>query len=187
MIALPAALPLIRIGADSLALCKTEWLTETLADATNGTNIPDWLATDICKGIEHYLANHYTGTTIDSAELFRQIRITLEKVGLNDVAENLNETVPPVRISLSDLARRAGNGYELAFFHLLETQFRSATNGGAQTLECYGLEKCVKQLSASKMWSTACESLKEEITGFLDMELARSAHHMPALSMHVYH
>jgi len=186
MIALPAALPLIRIGTDSVALCKTEWLTETLADATNGTSIPDWMATDICKGIENYLKNHYIGTTIDSAELFSRIRETLEKVGLNDVAENLNENIPPIRISLSDLARRAGNGFELAFFSLLESQFRSATSGGAHTLECYGLEKCVKHLSSSKKWTPQCESLKKEITGFLNMELEKSAHHLPTLSMRVF-
>ncbi len=187
MIALPAALPLIRIGADSLALCKPEWLTETLAEATQGTNIPDWIAVDLYKGIEDFLKNHYDGTVIDAAELFNRIRETLNKVGLNEVADNLNESVPPVRISLSELARRAGNGYELAFFHLLEGQFRSAARGGAESLECYGLENCVKHLASTKKWSSRCESLKEEITVFLDQELERTTDAKKALSLQVYH
>ncbi|MEM9281425.1 MAG: hypothetical protein AAGA96_06335 [Verrucomicrobiota bacterium] len=168
MIALPQAMPFIRIGSASLALCQKDWLTETLTNATRGTDVPAWLAEDISNGVERFLANHYPGTVIDSDVLFDKIEKTLSKFGLSDVADNIDKTPPPVRISLSELARRAGNGYELVFFQLLQEQISSAAAGGVPRVECHGIRSCVKRLSASKKWSKRCDQLKSEITDYLE-------------------
>jgi len=168
MIALPQAMPFIRIGATSLALCRTDWLTQTLTNATEGTDVPEWMAQDISRGVESFLTKHYKGTVIDSADLFARIEKTLASLGLNDVAANIDKTPPPVRVSLSELARRAGSGYELAFFQLLEDQLRSATAGGAQQVECHGMKNCVRRLSASKKWTRRCDRLQDEIISFVD-------------------
>lgn len=185
MIALPHALPFIRIGKASLALCQREWLTKTLTDAANGTDIPLWLAEDISKGVENFLANHYPGSVIDSEELFDKIDATLSKLGLDHVADRLDKTPPPVRISLSELARRAGNGYELVFFTLLEEQVRSAASGGVPQVECYGLEKCVRQLSSARKWSRRCELLQNEITAFLEEERRQAQSARPGLELSI--
>jgi hypothetical protein len=110
MISLPHALPYIRIGSSSLALCESDWLAETLSNAASGTDVPDWMARDISRGVESYLANHFHGTVIDSADLFARIEKTLMSLGLDHVAAKIDRTPPPVRISLTDLARRAGSG-----------------------------------------------------------------------------
>lgn len=168
MIALPQAMPFIRIGSTSLALCRTDWLTQTLTDATEGTDVPEWMAKDISRGVENFLTEHYKGTVIDSADLFARIEKTLSNLGLYELAANIDRTPPPVRVSLSELARRAGSGYELAFFQLLEEQLRSAATGGADRIECYGMRNCVRRLSASKKWSPRCDQLEREIVSFVD-------------------
>ena len=168
MIALPTEMPFIRIGGASLAICQTDWLTKTLTDAADGTDLPVWIAEDISRGVESYLTNHFKGTFIDSDELFEQIIKTLSKLGLAHIAKNIDKTPPPLRISLSELARRAGTGYELAFFRLLEQQFHAAAIGGAKQVECHGLQTCVRKLSDARKWSRRCDHLQTEIEQFLD-------------------
>ncbi|HRQ91193.1 MAG TPA: hypothetical protein PLA50_20555, partial [Bacteroidia bacterium] len=146
MISLPHALPYIRIGRSSLALCEPEWLSDTLTNAADGTDLPAWMAQDISRGVEHYLMNHYKGTVIDSDDLFERIVRTLSSLGLDHVAAKIDKTPPPVRISLNELARRAGAGYELVFFRLLEDQLKAAANGGATVVEVHGLQSSVRRL-----------------------------------------
>lgn len=167
MISLPHAMPYIRIGRSSLALCESDWLNETLTNAASGTDVPEWMALDISRGVERFLANHYKGSVIDSDDLFARIEKTLLSLGLDHVAAKIDKTPPPVRISLSELARRAGSGYELAFFNLLEEQLRSAANGGASVVEVHGLRNGVRRLVATKKWTPRCEHLMGEITAFV--------------------
>ena len=136
MIALPSGLPFIRIGKDNLAVCEPQWLQSTLESAAEKSSVPPWLAADVSRGVEAFLRNHYEGTVIDVDDLFDRIRKTLSGIGLENVADNLEATPPRVRISLSDLARKAGSGYELAFFDLLKSRFRSATTGGYSSSRC---------------------------------------------------
>lgn len=183
MISLPHSLPYIRIGASSLALCEPEWLSDTLTKAARETDVPAWMAEDISRGVENFLMNHYHGTVIDSADLFARIERTLEALGLSHVAAKIDKTPPPVRISLGELARRAGSGYELAFFRLLEDQLNSAATGGASVVEIHGLYSGVRRLAASKKWTGRCEQLKNEITEFVGRARDRFVPASPRLSL----
>jgi len=188
MIALPTPtqLPLIRVSHDNLSRYQPEWLLDVLREAAQRTDdVPPWLAEDIGKGVESYLRNHYEKAVIDVTELFDRIRSTLKSLGLESMEAELKEKAPPVRISLTELARKAGAGYELIFFNLLDRQFASATGSGSQLLICYGLRKCVKNLVDTDHWNSRCEALKEEIVGFLDDEYRKAADSNPALSLAV--
>ncbi len=183
MIALPARLPMIQLSQDQVAACEPDWLLRTLQNATKGTSIPEWLANDVLRGVLFYLQENFDGSVIGVNELFDRLRRSLQSVGLKEVAENLPTTPPPVRISLTDLARRAGTGYELAFFSLLEDQVRQAAHGGAQKLHCYGLRKCVKQLAARQRWNRRCERLQTEIMRFLQDQFSRLSTTQPELAL----
>ncbi|MCB1076592.1 MAG: hypothetical protein KDM63_13330 [Verrucomicrobiae bacterium] len=185
MIALPADMPLIRVSQETLALCEPAWLSETLKTAAAAADVPEWLADDVSKGIESYLKNHFPGTVIDMPDLFARIKKTLGQLGLVDFAAQLSEAAPPVRISLPDLARRAGPGFELMFFELLKQRFRAAADGGTQRLTCYGLDRCVRQLATCKKWTGRCETLKGEIVAFLDYEHRRVADFLPTFTLSV--
>ena len=185
MIALPAALPLIRVGRENLALCEPLWLSEKIKKAAAAASVPEWLAIDIANGIETYLKFHYPGTVIDMPDLISRIRKTLGQLGLDGFAAHLSEAAPPVRISLTDLARRSGAGFELLFFELLKNHFRSAATGGARQLICYGLRGCVLKLTGASKWSIRCERLEKEITSFLWHEHDRLACQMPELTLSI--
>jgi hypothetical protein len=185
MIALPAELPLIRVSRETLALCEPAWLNETLKTAAVAAQVPEWLADDVCKGIESYLKHHFPGTVIDMPDLFARIKKTLGQLGLAEFAAQVSEAAPPVRISLPDLARRAGPGFELLFFELLKQRFRSAADGGARRLICYGLRSCVKQLATSSKWTHRCQRLEGEIMVFLAHEHSRLADQLPELTLSI--
>ncbi|MCB1237580.1 MAG: hypothetical protein KDM91_21120 [Verrucomicrobiae bacterium] len=172
MIALPTEFPFIRVNAETLALCESAWLRETLRTAAAKTqDVPPWLAEDVSKGVEAFLRNHYEGTVIEVADLFERIRAALENLGLNHMAAEVETVVPPVRISLADLARRAGAGYELAFFRLLDDRLRASADGGVRTVVCYGLRRAVKQLASAEKWSARCRVLEDEITSHVNRAL----------------
>ena len=180
----PTQLPLIRVSHDNLSRYQPEWLLDVLEKAARRTDdVPPWLAEDISKGVESYLRNHYDKAIIDVSELFDRIRSTLIDLGLESMAAELMEKAPPIRISLTKLAREAGAGYELAFFNLLNRQFASATGSGSHLLICYGLRKCVKHLVDTGHWNSRCEALKSEIIDFLDHEFQKAAAANPALRL----
>lgn len=183
MIALPSSLPLIKISPDNLAACDAEWLRRNLREAAARTEVPEWFADDVVSGVITFLRNHYEGSTITIESLYDRIRETLENLGLKDLAEELSPAAPPIRISLTDLARKAGDGYELAFFQLLEQRFLSATSNGVEHVYFYDLRNCVQQLTSLRKWTRRCENLQHEITNFLEHEAQKASSQSPNLSL----
>jgi len=183
MIALPSSLPLIKISPDHLATCDTEWLRRNVRDAATRAEVPEWFADDVVAGVITFLRNHYEGTTITIDSLYDRIRDTLNNLGLDDLAKELNPQAPPLRISLPDLAKKAGDGYELAFFQLLEQRFTSATNNGVEHVYFYGLRHCVQSLTSLSRWTRRCENLQNEITQFLEHEARKAGAYRPNLSL----
>ena len=130
MISLPHHLPFVRVGSNSLTICQQDWLDQTLTDAVNGTDVPEWLAMDISKGVKNYLEKQYQGSVIDSEVLFDKIGTTLTSIGLAEVAANLDKSPPPLRISLTDLARRAGRPTNWHFSSCSRTSARKRSTAG---------------------------------------------------------
>ncbi len=172
MISLPHALPFVRFGSSSYALCDRQWLSDVMHNATRSTDLPLWIAEDLTRGVEIYLSDHYASSTIESSELFERIAATLKALGLNQVAEHIEEVPPPVRISLTELARQSGSAYELRFFCLLSENIRSAVVSGTPTIEFHGLMNAAKKLTLSNKWSPKCTALKEEIETAVKQELS---------------
>ncbi|MDF1751449.1 MAG: hypothetical protein P1U89_01615 [Verrucomicrobiales bacterium] len=168
MIALPHHLPFVKVGSNTITPCQDHWLDQIIIDASAESNVPEWVATDISRGIQQYLQNSYEGTVIETEELFTKISTTLNKIGLPDVAERIDRTPPPLRISLTDLARRAGEAYELAFFQLLEDKCQEAIHSGATCVELHGLFSCVRILRGSRKWSMTADKLRKEIETRID-------------------
>jgi hypothetical protein len=99
----------------------------------------------------------------------------LQVIGYSDVARCFQTLPPPVKISLSDLARRAGNGFELVFFELLRTRLRDIPDSAAQQVELSDLHACVKLLRGAKVWRSDCAELTGEIVQFVRSELDQSS------------
>ena len=168
MISLPHHLPFVRVGQNALTICRKDWLQQMFTDAACGTDLPEWLAIDISRGVQRFLENRYHGSVIDSEELFNKIDTTLKGLGLAHVAANMDKSPPPLRISLTDLARRAGEAYELAFFQLLEDKCHEAIQSGASCVECHGLQSCVRMLRRNRHWSISSDKLMHQIETKID-------------------
>ena len=70
----------------------------------------------------------------------------LQVIGYAEVASHFEPGPPPARISLLELAKKAGTGYELAFFELLARGMQQLLATRAAYFELFDLELCVKEL-----------------------------------------
>ena len=99
-------------------------------------------------------------------------------IGYAEVATHFDPGPPPIKISLLDLARKAGDGYELAFFDLLERDMQQVLATRATYFELFDLDRCVKGLRAKKIWSRDCATLRAEIITFLRERVGGATHNM---------
>jgi hypothetical protein len=106
--------------------------------------------------------------------LEKAVQSVLQVIGYSDVARCFETLPPPVTLSLPELARRAGTGYELVFFNLLHERLREILESSARQVEIHGLHDCVKLLRCAKHWSTDCSGLMSEIVSFIRSEAASS-------------
>ena len=95
-------------------------------------------------------------------------KVKIVKGGGMSVSQSpLAPAPPPISISLVDIAHQAGSGYELAFFDLLEKRLNSLIETGVDNLQLCSLQPCVKHLRCSRVWTRACDALREEIVCFI--------------------
>ena len=170
MISLPQQLPMIQVGPGQVAACDPDWLQNTLRGVARNVNVPDFFADDIVRGVVFFLRNSYRGTVIAVETLFDKIRSSLNDVGLKEMSEKLATTPPPISISLTDIARSAGSGYELLFYRILAERFHRAAERNIEHLYCYGLRKSVKTRTGAKNWCPRFEKLSLEIQDFLNAQ-----------------
>ena len=82
----------------------------------------------------------------------------------------LADAEPDPRIAESDLCRLAhesGPGRELAFFPRLRAELRQHLRQPSRALRFRGLRGCVKHLAGARRWSPRCQSLHDQIVGYL--------------------
>ena len=56
---------------------------------------------------------------------------------------------------------------ELAFFDLLEKRVNAILATGATGIHFFGLQPAIKHLRGVKIWTRACDALREEVTCFI--------------------
>ena len=168
-------MPLLRIGAKEVTHYEKEWLEEAIKRAARDAGHEKWwFASDIAKGMIIYLQKRFPRNTITLEEVFDKIAKTLITIGFTDIAEKLVPTPPPLRISLIDIARQAGTGYELVFFNLLREKLAEVQDFGAERIECADLDECVLHLRGRAKWTRSCDQLKYEIVDFVQRRTDRN-------------
>ena len=88
----------------------------------------------------------------------------LQSLGFEDVAGHYRLPDPPVRLSLRELAREAGDNYELAFFGLLGERLRGLAISPAEYIEIRDLTECLRLLEGRRK---RAQGLREEIVAFI--------------------
>ena len=106
-------------------------------------------------------------TVVAFTQLQETVQYVLKAIGYKEIIPHFRPAPPPISISLIDIAYAAGSGYELAFFDLLEKRLASLIETGVDNLQLCSLQPCVKHLRCTKMWTRACDSLREEIVCFI--------------------
>lgn len=148
--------------------CDEEWIRVRIEEAARAAGRGEfWLAEDIARGLMEYLARHYQGTVIALPALLERMRALLAKLDCADVAAQIDATPPPPVLHLAELAREAGNGFELHFFAGLRRHLEACAAHGVREVKVRELRPCVRQLRGTGKWRKDCEALAREILAFI--------------------
>ena len=172
MIALRDSLPLLRQNEREDSQIRDDWLCCCLCRAAEKAGYSHWwLAEHVAASVMCYLSTTYEKNVISLDQLSEIVLSVLQAIGYAEVALCLDTLQPTFEISLNELAKEAGQGYELAFFRLLKERVQPALSDRAANLDIYGLQSCVRRLQAVKTWSRNCSQLRNEIVDFLRAQL----------------
>ncbi len=151
---------------------ERNWLAGSLAKAAEHAGYKKWwLAPHVTESVTNYLEKDFDESVVTINRLEKAVQSVLQVIGYADVAGHFHAAPPPARISLAELARDAGNGYELLFFDLLRARVRDALEAKAERLEICDAQRGVKLLRSAKNWRRDCSGLLDEIVSFVREEL----------------
>lgn len=175
MISFQNHLPLVRFPDGQVIPYERTWLAGSLAKAAERAGYKKWwLAPHVTESVTNYLEQDFDSSVVTISRLEKAVQSVLQVIGYADVAENFHASPPPARISLMEVARDAGHGYELVFFGLLRTKLQEALESKAERLEICDAHNGVKMLRAAKNWRRDCSGLLDEIVSFVRNEIESS-------------
>ena len=167
MIAFHDHLPVIELASGEAVAFERDWLVRSLARAALRAGYAKWwLAEHVAESVTAYLRDQEEVNVMPVGRLTTAVQSVLQVIGYAEVARHFTPGPPRQRVSLLDLAREAGAGYELAFFERLGRRLQELLQSDVCDFELLGLEKCVRLLCGCKTWSRACETLRSEIVSF---------------------
>ena len=168
MIAFRDNLPVIVLANGQIVAFEREWLARALGVAANRAGHPKWwLAGHVASSVQVWLESlSATTTTVPVALLTRAVRAALQVIGYAEIGECFEAAAPFARISLVEVAQKAGDGFELAFFVGLAERLREVMLLGGSYCEMHSLEPCVRVLRRKRGWGKACADLRAEIVEF---------------------
>ena len=174
MIALRDRLPLVRFHDGSVIGFERGWLVSALVRAAESAGYKKWwLADHVTESVASYLERDFNEHVVTIPRIEKAVCSVLQVIGYSDIAGFFRTIPPPVRISLEEIARDAGEGYELVFFGLLRERLRTQVGADTEQIELRDLQRCVKRLRSAKNWRRDCSGLRGEIVEFIRCELGR--------------
>ncbi len=172
MIALRNNLPLVQMTNGCLTPFDRNWIIRSVSVAATQAGYRKWwLSEHVVEAVTIYFQHEGMETAVTEPQLSTAVASVLQVIGYADVAGRFQLLPPPVHISLSELASRAGHGYELLFFDLLRSELRRILDSGASRIEFSDLRRCVKLLRSAKIWRRDCVGLNTEIVSFIREEI----------------
>ncbi len=176
MISLRDGLPLIQLTNGQAVAFEREWLIEALRRAALKAGYEQWwLAEHVTESVAQYLHTQRDENVIPVERLGRAVQAAVEVIGYGDVARHFEPGRPRVRVSLVELAREAGDCYELGFFERLGRRIWELVRSERCDFALVDLELCVKMLRRRKVWSRDCDALQSEIVSFTRQQTALAA------------
>ena len=116
----------------------------------------------------HYFRHELGRDTISTAEFSGALEKVLRGLGYKVGSGGSTGSAGAVAEGdLGLLAYESGEGCELAFFPRLRDALRTQLRRSPQRVRFHGLRGCVKQLAGARRWSPRCQTLHDQIVGFL--------------------
>lgn len=176
MVAFKEEFPYLRSDSGQLFEFNRDWLHAAITRAADKAGYPSWWLTDhVTESIAFYLRLRNDEPVVAFSQLSQTVRYVLKVIGYKEIIPHFAPAPPPISISLIELAHEAGTGYELAFFDLLEKRIQALIETGAESLHVCSLQAGVKHLRGTKVWTRACDSLREEIVCFVREKLTSAS------------
>ncbi len=173
MVAFKEEFPYLRCDSGQLFEFNQQWLHAAITRAADQAGYPSWWLTDhITESITFYLRLRNDEPVVPFSQLSQTVRYVLKVIGYKEIIPFFEPAPPPISVSLVEVAEAAGTGYELAFFDGLEKRIHALVGTGTDSLQLVGLAACVKHLRGAKMWTRACDTLREEIVCFVREKLS---------------
>ena len=116
----------------------------------------------------HYFKHDLGREIISVAEFSGALEKVLRGLGCKILAGD--DVVPATETVGGDLrllAHESGEGWELVFFPRLRSALRTQLRHSPQRVRFHGLRGCVKQLAGAQRWSPRCQTLHDQIVGFM--------------------
>jgi hypothetical protein len=168
MVAFKEEFPYLRCDSGQLFEFNRDWLYAAINRAAYEAGYPSWWLTDhVTESIAFYLRLRNNENVVAFSQLAKTVQYVFKAIGYKEIIPYFTPAPPPISISLLEIALEAGTGYELAFFDLLEKRIALLLETGVDNLQLCSLSVCVKHLRGVKMWTRACDALREEIVCFI--------------------
>src|SRR5882724_1907575 len=175
MVAFKEEFPYLRTESGQLFEFNRDWLHAAITRAADKAGYPSWWLTEhVTESIAFYLRLRTDESVVAFSQLSQTVRYVLKVIGYKEIIPHFTPAPPPISISLVDIAHEAGTGYELAFFDLLEKRIQALIETGTNSLHLCSLQAGVKHLQRTKVWTRACDCLREEIVCFVREKLTSS-------------
>ncbi len=172
MVAFKEEFPYLRADSGQLFEFNRDWLQAAIRQAADRAGYPSWWLTEhVTESIAFYLRLRNDEPVVAFSQLNQTVRYVLKVIGYKEIVPHFQPAPPPLSISLFEVAEAAGDGYELAFFDLLEKRVSAIVATGATSLHFFGLQPAIKLLCSVKTWTRACDVLREEVTCFIREKL----------------
>jgi hypothetical protein len=115
----------------------------------------------------HYFRHDLAREQVTVGEFAQALEKVLRGLGFK-VQPAEGSEIFPTTADLRALARESGDARELIFFPRLRNELRTQLQTAQQRVVRFrGLRGCVKQLAGAQRWSPRCESLQDQIVGYL--------------------
>jgi len=176
MISLKDNLPVIQLPSGQVIAFESEWLVRSLVQAASRAGYSKWwLASHVARSVADYLHDQREVNVLPVERLTNAVQSVLQVIGYAEIGRHFVPAPPRVQVSLLEMARAAGSGYELAFFELLARRIHELCQEKNSCFDLLGLEPCVKLLCARKTWSRDCEVLRTDIVSFAREQIGTAA------------
>src|SRR5436853_2346590 len=168
MVAFKEEFPYLRCDSGQLFEFDRDWLHAAIRRAADQAGYPSWWLTDhVTESIAFYLRLRTNESVVAFSQLSQTVRYVLKVIGYKEIVPHFAPSPPPITVPLIDIAVQAGTAYELAFFDLLEKRIDGLLETGVDNLQLCSLHACVKHLRCTRVWTRACDALRDEIVCFI--------------------